>query len=465
MTHYQRPGFVPLVYGPNAPVRGLYSASNGNGYAVIGNGVYFISKGWGLAQLGTLQVTGSNPVSFIDNGIDILLVDGSAFGYTIAMNNNTFGILNDPTGTFVGADKVDYIDTFIVGNIPGTNQFFSTYSNELVFDPLYIAGKTGYPDLLQTIYINRHLLLLIGTYKSEIWYDAGNANFPFAELPGSYYEQGCIAKYSVASQDIDTFWISQNLQGQGVVVRVRGYECKRISNHALEYQFRQIVAAAGPQALADARGYVHQFDGHVFYVLNFPTADQTWAYDCATDQWAQRGWTDSSGIIHRDRGNCGAFINGTNVVGDWENGTIYQLDPNSYTDTVSGAAGPISFIRTFPHIGAGEMNLGAPGLSRPVMADGKRVRFDQFLLDIECGLGPLDVFGNPAKVQLRWSDDRGRTFGNALLQTTGLPGQYLSQPQWLGLGIARDRIFEIEHSIAGPAALNGAWVQGEVLQS
>ena len=95
--------------------------------------------------------------------------------------------------------------------------------------------------------------------------------------------------------------------------------------------------------------------------------------------------------------------------------------------------------------------------------DGRRLQFTAFRADMECGTGPLDATGQPAKVSLRWSDDRGRTFGNALLQNAGSPGEYLTQPQWLGMGVARDRIFEISHNIAGPAALNGAWVDAEVL--
>jgi hypothetical protein len=29
--------------------------------------------------------------------------------------------------------------------------------------------------------------------------------------------------------------------------------------------------------------------------------------------------------------------------------------------------------------------------------------------------------------------------------------------------MARDRVFELSHSISGPAALNGAWVEASVL--
>ena len=70
-------------------------------------------------------------------------------------------------------------------------------------------------------------------------------------------------------------------------------------------------------------------------------------------------------------------------------------------------------------------------------------------------------------MSLRWSDDRGRTFGQAVNQVFGHSGEYLTQPQWRNLGIARDgyRVFELGYSASGPAALNGAWVDAQVLAS
>jgi len=75
------------------------------------------------------------------------------------------------------------------------------------------------------------------------------------------------------------------------------------------------------------------------------------------------------------------------------------------------------------------------------------------------------VAGSSEKDSLRWSDDRGKTFGNAVLQSTGRLGEYATYPQWQSLGVARDRVWEISHSLTGPAALQGAWVDAEVLQS
>lgn len=461
VTHYQRPGLRPLVQAPvNAPVRGIWRASNGNGYCVIGNVVYAILVNWVLVQIGTISPGRTNPCSFVDNGIDGLLVDGSQFGWSIHLADNTFAQIVDGTGTFNGADKVDYIDTFVLFNQLGGNSdrvFGCTHSNTLVFDPLFVASKTDWPDQLVSLIVNRHEILLIGDVKSEIWYDAGNPLFPFAELPGAYIEHGCVAKYSLASYDISAFWLGQDLQGAGVVWRHRGYQTSRISNHALEVQIRQMASAG---TIADAIGYTYQQDGHYFYVLSFPSGDQTWVFDDTTEQWHQRAWQAPDGTLHRDRTNCHAFINATNVVGDWQNGTLYALDLAVYSDTVDNLLAPITCIRSFPHITHGELPGGSPA-----EWDGKRINYHQFQLDLECGNAAGQLDDIPAQVSLRWSDDRGRTWGNDVLQSAGRLGEYVTRPSWRGTGQAWDRVFEISHSIAGSAALNGAWIMAERLQT
>ena len=463
VTHYQRPGLVELWSpGVAVPGRGLYKASNGQGYAVVGNTVYSVSAAWQMTQIGELLGVGTTPVYMIDNGTTVLLADGTSTGYSWLLGNNeTFGPINDPTGTFAGATKFDYLDTFVLWNVLGagaapTNTFGSTLSNEIVFDNLYLAGKTSYPDPIVNLAVCKREIVLVGSLKSEIWYDAGNVGFPFAELPGSNIEHGTCAAYSVCQQDISVYMLSQDLQGQGIVLRIRGYVCERISNHAVEYALRQIVANGG--TLSDCVGYTYQQDGHVFVVFNFSSGDQTWVFDEATQEWHQRAWIDANGNLHRERLQVVASLYGQIVGLDWQNGTLYSLDLNTYTDTVLGVAGPISWIRGFPHLSVGRLPNGQLG-----EGDGRRIRCNKFVVDMDCGAGGLP--GTPNEIGLRWSINRGNTFGNTVLQSAGTPGQYETYPQWLQEGIARDFVFEIIHSIAGPAALQGAWVDAEVLMT
>lgn len=476
VTHYQRPGLDPVANIGPGPIRGLFRASNEVGYAVSGNGFYLINPDFTGTGLGTLG-TSVGPVSMTDNGTDAMLVDGSTTGYTTRLGTTSFATISDPSETFQGADQVEVLDTYMMWNMPKSVFMGTTFPNSLTFSDIanpngLFGGKTTYPDFLKGLYVNRREIFLFGDVKTEIWYNSGpttESAFSFSPLPGVYVEHGIAAPFSRASHDITVYWLSKDKQGEGVVLSFRGYFANRISNHALEDAIRKMQKTVG---IADALGFAYQLDGHQFYMLTFPKGNQTWVYDGAIQDpnaaWHQECWfnpADSS--LNRSRVNCIAFINDRIVAGDWENSTLYSLNLDKYTDRVmlnktdtsTFTECPIVFIRSFPHIGAARQ-AGGTGMME---IDGRRLQFSAFRADMECGTAPLDANGQPAQVSLRWSDDRGFSFGNAVLQQAGAPGEYLTQPQWLGMGVARDRIFEISHNIAGPAALNGAWVDAEVL--
>lgn len=457
MTLYQRPGNRRVVVNPGAkaPVRGIYRASNGVGYCVIGQNVYSIGPTWALTLLGVLSTVATNLVSFTDNGTTIVLGDGSPVGYEILMANNSMTTIVDPTGTFTGTIKFDNLDGYVVWVIPATQDFGSTYDNEIVFDGTYFAAKNGYPDLLVSLYVNRHELILFGSLKSEIWYDAGNPLFPFALLPGAYIEHGLLAPYSLASIDTSVFWLGQDLNGIGFVFQQTGYTTKKISNYAISYAINQMKRAGAN--LSDAIGYCYTLEGHAFYVLTFVSGDQTWVFDLTLEDpelaWHQRGWTDVNGIIHRERANCYGFINGEPVVGDWENGDLLILDNDFYFDDVAGTSGPVSYIRTLPLAQAG-MNEQ----EQLALADGKTLRVNRFTVDLEPGNGPLDINGLPPQVRLRWSFNRGKTWGQSVGQSTGEIGKYDTEPRFTPLGVGRFPLLEVSYSFAGPCALNGGWL-------
>ena len=488
MTHYQRPGLVPLgpqnsvgdfntdfntdfsigiTYGPLLGAgRGIYTASNGVGYCVIGQGVYKINTNWTLTLLGSMLIYNTNMVSMVDNGANILLVDGSKYGYTINLGTNAFAVYTDSSGTFVGSNRVDIIDGFIVGNVVNTSYYFSTLNNSLTIDPTYVASKNNYPGNIITLGVSRRQLLLLGNFKSELWYDAGNTGFPFAELPGASIEHGCTAAYSWATEDINAYWLGQDLQGAGIVFKQTGYNTLRISNHALENAILSMMKTVG---IGDAVGYTYQQGGHVFYGLNFPAGNQTWVYDASIGDpnlsWHQRCWTDDNGNLNRDRVIAVANLYNMNVGQDWQYGTLYQLNRDTYTDTVNGVTGNISCIRTFPHILAGAGANPQNPNNALIEAEGKRVKFNNFIADIEVGDVPLDSSGGAGQVFLRVSLDRGKSFGEPIAMSLGIPGQYLTEPKWQILGIGRDVIFELSYSAIGSVALNGAWVDVHVLNS
>lgn len=445
LTHYPTPGTV-LMAAPPAPGvgRGLYRASNGNLYAVINNTVYFINQNWIWFRLGFIQ-EGSTPVSFADNAVTAVLVDGSPNGYQIDIASNTFSTIVDDTGLFSGADRVDYIDGYFVFNKPGTPQFYCSLAQEVAFDPNYWANKNGAGDNLVSIIVCQRNIWLIGELTTEIWYDAGNSDFPFQINPANFIQHGCAAKFSVAMQDGNIFWLSRDPQGQGIVYAAgstTSYTTQRVSTFCIENEIAKY------ERIDDAIGFTYQQLGHTFYVLTFPTADRTWVLDVTNGLWHERGVFDTEGVQHRIRANGHAFAYGKNLVIDFESGDIIELDPNTYTDMGQ----PVPRERTFPHM----------------VSELKRITYWRFIADMEAGNSqvPDDTNGGEKPtVLLSWSDDRGASYGNEIAQTLGTQGSRLATLTWNRLGMARDRVFKLQWSSASRTALNGAFVEVEASAS
>lgn len=434
-THYPTPGLTLVSTPPLAgPCRCLYTATNGALFSVVGGNVYSVAGNVYLL-LGTLIST-SGVVSMIDNGISVFIVDGTTVGHTITLGSNVYATCTDPA--FYGATKVDFVDGYFIFNKPNTQLFFISNALSTTFNSLDLAGKSTYPDNLVTVAVMHRELWLLGESTTEVWYNTGASDFTFGRMPGVYIEHGCAAKYSVAKIGLALFWLSKDLQGQCVVMKGSSYQGERISTHALEQELSTY------STVSDAIGYSYMQEGHQFYMLTFPTANTTWCLDLATGFWHQRAYLEADGSLSRHRSNCHTFNNGNNLVGDWQTGAIYALDPLNYTDN----GNPINRIRSFPHL----------------QKDGKRVMHRQFIADMEVGGGlPLDA-AEP-EIRLRWSDDRGASWGNYSANSLGKVGRTLTSIQWQRLGYARDRVYELSWSVPVKTALNGAFLDIQVART
>jgi hypothetical protein len=442
VTHYQTPGLVRLADGFETDeqvyaTRLTYTATNGDLYEVVGQNVYYVSSAYSRTSIGTIPL-GTNPCSMADNGLIGVLVDGTPNGWYINLTTRVMTAIVDEA--FYGADRVDYVDTFFTFNRPHTNQWYispSEWDGLEAFDPLDIAAKVGTADDIASQLVNHREVWLFGNQKgTEVWYNSGAADFAFERLPGVFINHGCAAKYSVQRIDTSVFWLSRDEQGQGIVLEGVNYEGKRISTHAIEQAISQY------ETIEDATSFTYQQEGHSFYVLTFPTADKTWAFDLATRLWHERAWIDENGCEHRIRSNTAAFAYGVVVTGDWEDGRLYKFDLNTFTDD----GDPIVRRRGFPH----QIN------------DSKRVFYLNFIADVQVasGLGQLDV--DEPQINLRYSDTRGESWGNPVRGGIGSTGQYIRSVQFNQLGMARDRVFELFWSAPQAVALNGAWIQTKV---
>lgn len=444
---------VPVTYYPFAgttflsnaqfagKVRCVYRTSRDTAYVVINQNVYFLAANFVLVPVGVIADNQSQ-IIMSDNGIVVVLVDGPN-GWVINMADNQFAQIVDPN--FYGADFVAFIDTFLVFNVPRTNQFylslgyadFAMFTSGNAFDPLDIAAKTGFSDNIVGIIAVHNELWLIGELTCEVWVGTGAADFYFQRQQGAFIQHGCAAKYSITQQDNLVFFVMQDQQGRGIIVQGEGYQLKEISTPRVVSDIRKYAD------MTDGIGMCFQVDDHPYYSIVFPTADRGWLYDLKTGLWSEWLWLDSNGNFHRPRANCAAFVYGRNVVGDWENGNILELNPDVFTDYTNTAT-PISRVKTFPHI------LGDKF---------QRISGRTFTADMEPGT--TDDLEDDPKVWLSWSDDRGATYGNAIPQSLGRTGQYLTTLSWNRLGQSRDRIYKLQWSSPVRTALNGGFIEGK----
>ena len=456
VTQYVRPGLKPLG-GPPEPgfARCLYGATNGDLYAVIGQQVYYIDPDFNFNLKGALISNRTTPTSMADNGTNIILVDGSPQGYGITMTGTPSRVMTqiaDPN--FLGSDRADFIDSFLILNVPDTNEWYCTLSDQLVFNGLYVGVKTAWPDNVLCVVAIEREVWVFGPKKSEPWYNAGSTPFPFQILPGVIIEQGCAAKYSPAKMDTNVYWLNQSPEGARMVMRGNAQNvAQRISTHAIEKEFLKYAR------VDDAIGSVYQILGHSFYQLHFPSADRTWTYDQATEQWFEDCSIDQNGVLHRARNAFSAYAYGKNVALDWATGELYEIDPGTYTD--NGA--PIPWIRSFPHY-TNELkyvNLAAIVAdvetgTRPNTGQGTQF-LSPWSLGFNSGFGPLSQVGSPT-ITLRVSRNGGTQYGNNRPKTMVGSGNYRPMMRWRGNGIARDWVIELSSTAEMSGALNGAYI-------
>lgn len=425
------PGLRTLLTLPTAPVRGIFTASNGTLFAVGGNKLYSVSNSWVATELGTLN-TNNGPVSIADNGLHVVVVDG-VYGYVWTLASSTFAQITDED--FPGSDQVTFQDGYFIFNKPDTGQFFISGLRDTTFDALDIAESEGSPDKLVGLISDHQNLFLLGTQSTEVFYDSGNADFPFERTQGAIIEFGCAAPFSVAKIQGAVYWLGRDDNGRGTVCRTQGLQPQRISTHAIEN------VIAGLEDISNARAWSYQYAGHSFYCLNLPGADTTWVFDASTSLWHERA-SFSLGGYERHRAECSAFAYELNVVGDYTSGKIYTLDATVFADD------GVTIVR----------ERSAPHASK----DGKNVFHSRFQLDMETGVG-TDGTGqgvNP-KAILQWSDDGGHSWSSERLVDIGKIGKRRTLVNWRRLGASRDRVYRVRVSDPVKVTLLGADVELE----
>lgn len=411
------------ISGTTLTVSAVTSGTLRIGQTIDGTGVtdgtIIKAFGTGSGGVGTYTVSASQTVS----------------STTIFAMNWTVLPVND--GPFEGGGTVDITDNYFVYNKPDSQLWAASDLLSPITDPLSFASKDGSPDDLVSIIVDRREVYLLGEMSSEVWINSGAVPFPFTRIPGTSTQQGIAAQYSMSRMGNSFAYVSKNNRGEAMIVRMNGYFPERISTHAVETTLVN-------QNVANAIAWTYQLEGHEVYVVTFPsigTNGLTWAYDNTTGLWHKWLYRNNQNEYERHRGNCCAFFNQQVLVGDYENGKIYQLSRNYYTDDGQ----PIRRIRRAPHI----------------TSDLQRQYFHELQIQFQPGVGLSTGQGEDPQAMLRWSNDGGSTWSNEYWTTIGKQGKYLNRAIWRRLGFSRDKVFEVSISDPVKAVIVSANLKAE----
>ena len=507
---YPTPGLLLKTQLAVAEVRGLHTMSGGEILiAVSGANVYSVNTSMVETLIGTLS-SSTGPVSISDNittnnGLTAYIVDG-ANRYTWVASTNTFATLSASDGPWQGASVTDQVDNYFLYNEPGT-QNWACSDLGLATSSLALYGSAdGYSDLLVSMIVSNRQVYLLGETTTEVWTDVGNVitgitTFPFQRVPGTSTQSGIGAPFSLARFGESFVCVARDNRGDGTIEMMQGYTWVRISTHAVEQTLID-------QYTGDAIAYSYQIEGHEMYVVTFPTINLTWVYDLSTKSW-HKWLAFADGVYNRHRSNCGAFFNNMYIVGDYENGKLYSIENDVYTE--DGAT--IRRLRRAPHLVADfqreyfdELQIqfqpgvglnGYPGYDGEDLAtesnniivaefvqgylttqagdqlvteagDGNELLVTQVQPAVDYNGYALETEayeatpGYDPQAMLRWSNDGGSTWSNEHWTSIGRIGRYTNRAIWRRLGFARDRIFEVAISAPVKAVIISANLKSSV---
>lgn len=421
---YGTPGLELFANLGDTPIRGMHSfPGNSKLYVVHRDKLWELDNGGTATSRGTLN-SSSGRVSMADNGTQICIVDGTD-GYTYNTSTTTFAEITDAQFPSSPTTVTFHNGRFIVSK-GSTGEFYGSDAYDgTAWTALQFATAESIPDNLIRVE-SRDDLVLFGDLTTEFWADVGSAGFPYARIPGSTIRWGLAAKWSV-TRFVDSFaFLAKNEMGEVIVATLNGYGIERISNHELEHTIN------GYATVSDATAFAYMLGGHALYQINFPSAGYSWLYDASTQLWSSLKSSD----INRHRAEVHANFLNKNIVSDYENGKLYRLKSDVYTDNGDEIA----------------LEL----VSSHVISEDKNVSHWSLELLMDSGVGLATGQGSDPQAMLQVSRDGGHTFGTERWADIGAVGEYTKRVRWRRLGKARDAVYKVRITDPVPRRIIGA---------
>ena len=415
--------------GVSLPVYGMRVMGE-NLYVVVCDKVYKIDSSKTVTLLGNITTEIGN-VIMTDNGDQVTIQLPNGITYYCTPTASSLAQITD--GDFNDSGSVTTLDGFTISALLNSNEFqWSDVNTTQNWNALNAATVEANSSKIVRVYQNNLELWFFKEDIIQVFYNTGSGSPLFQRKEGVYIEKGCASKYSVATMDNSFFFLGNDR----IVYQTIGYQLEPISTFPISQEIETYTT------IDDAIGFTYVQDGHKFYCLTFPSANKTWEYDITTELWHERESVNNGGKDGRWRANCQAYFAGKNLIGDFETGIIYEIDPDVYKENEAVIKREIIGTTMFKNFA--------------------RMSLNKFVVMMDTGVGIATGQGINPQLVGRFSDNGGKTYTDELWQPIGAEGSFLTEVFWTKIGgKARSFIAKLNYSEPTKFHIVGAFVEVE----
>jgi hypothetical protein len=227
----------------------------------------------------------------------------------------------------INTNRFDFTDTSPITSLI-ENNYWSSADNPVTCD------SKG--DKLTALFTAWQEIYAWGTQGLQVFQDDGVT--PFVNVPGAAAEAGLEAIYSVTKMD-NTIFALCVVDKKRVAIKLQGRAPQVISE-----PIASILSEM--DTISDAIGDIISVGGLAIWLVNFPSANQSWAYDYKNDVWLRWGYFNAtSGKHDMFIGQHYCFVKKWNkhLIMSRIDGRVYEMSRKVYDDAENDM---ISYRRT-----------------------------------------------------------------------------------------------------------------------
>jgi hypothetical protein len=398
------------------PIRAIFTKAglfSDSAIVLSGSTAYLLDDtGAATAQSGAFT---ANDIVDIDAGQDADLDPICRFATGSRLYKLTLGGVTQedfPSAGGPGATSVCEHRGFWFATETGTDQAFYQVQGDTTWLPLSFASAEYSPDPLKGIRSRGDQFVLLGAETTEVWTLTGQADPAIAPYGGLNFDFGCRSIRSAVNCAGSLIWVDHRC----VVRLFQGGAAEPISDSGISEQIRQVGAD-------DLVGSWYPMDGHIFYRLKVGSV-ATLVFDLTEKRWMN----DASYGLDYSRQHLTTAIADTVLAADSISAQVYRLNPDALTD-----AGGDFHVRFSAFVEALEGPVACVNVE----------------LSCEVGNSPRTGQGSSPIIQMRYSDDEGKTWTAWMERSLGATGASKTRVRWSGLTdieSPQGRIFQFQCS-------------------